>query len=197
MLFRSLDGYNLEARAKKILSGLAFDQKDFNKPAKTLSGGWIMRAHLARLLVMDPDLLMLDEPTNHLDLETLGWFQSQLQKFTGSLLVISHDRAFLNAVCTGILEIRNRRVTRYQGGFDAYLLQKEERRVQQWAAYENQQREIAHHEDFIRRFRAKASKASQAQARIKLLEKMERLDPPEETEKSIAFRFPQIGRAHV
>ena len=193
--FAELDGYNLEARAKKILSGLAFDQNDFNKPAKTLSGGWIMRAHLARLLVMDPDLLMLDEPTNHLDLETLGWFQSQLQKFTGSLLVISHDRAFLNAVCTGILEISNRRITRYQGGFDAYLLQKEERRVQQWAAYENQQREIAHHEDFIRRFRAKASKASQAQARIKLLEKMERLDPPEETEKSIAFRFPQPPRS--
>jgi len=193
--FAELDGYNLEARAKKILSGLAFDQNDFNKPAKTLSGGWIMRAHLARLLVMDPDLLMLDEPTNHLDLETLGWFQSQLQKFTGSLLMISHDRAFLNAVCTGILEISNRRITRYLGGFDAYLLQKEERRVQQWAAYENQQREIAHHEDFIRRFRAKASKASQAQARIKLLEKMERLDPPEETEKSIAFRFPQPPRS--
>ena len=193
--FAELDGYNLEARAKKILSGLAFDQHDFHKPAKTLSGGWIMRAHLARLLVMDPDLLMLDEPTNHLDLETLGWFQSQLQKFTGSLLVISHDRAFLNAICTGILEISNRRITRYQGGYDAYLLQKEERRVQQWAAYENQQREIAHHEDFIRRFRAKASKASQAQARIKLLEKMERLDPPEETEKTIAFRFPQPPRS--
>jgi ATP-binding cassette subfamily F protein 3 len=109
--------------------------------------------------------------------------------------VISHDRAFLNAICTGILEISNRRITRYQGGYDAYLLQKEERRVQQWAAYENQQREIAHHEDFIRRFRAKASKASQAQARIKLLEKMERLDPPEETEKTIAFRFPQPPRS--
>ena len=193
--FAEMEGYNLEAKAKKILSGLAFHQDDFDKPAHTLSGGWIMRAHLARLLVMDPDLLMLDEPTNHLDLETLGWFQSQLQKFTGSLLVISHDRAFLNAICTGILEISNRRITRYQGGYDAYLLQKEERRVQQWAAYENQQREIAHHEDFIRRFRAKASKASQAQARIKLLEKMERLDPPEETEKTIAFRFPQPPRS--
>ena len=86
--FAELDGYNLEARAKKILVGLAFQQSDFDKPAKTLSGGWIMRAHLARLLVMDPDLLMLDEPTNHLDLETLGWFQSQLQKFSGSLITI-------------------------------------------------------------------------------------------------------------
>ena len=193
--FAELDGYNLEARAKKILAGLAFQQNDFNKPAKTLSGGWIMRAHLARLLVMDPDLLMLDEPTNHLDLETLGWFQDQLQKFSGSLLTISHDREFLNGVCTGILEISNQKINRYQGDFDHYLVQREERRAQHLAAYQNQQREIAHHEDFIRRFRAKASKASQAQARIKLLEKMERIDPPEGSEATIAFAFPQPTRS--
>ena len=148
--FAELDGYNLEARAKKILVGLAFQQSDFDKPAKTLSGGWIMRAHLARLLVMDPDLLMLDEPTNHLDLETSGWFQSQLQKFSGSLITISHDREFLNSVCTGILEISNQKIHRYQGDFDHYLVQKEERLAQHQAAYQNQQREIAHHEDFIR-----------------------------------------------
>ena len=154
-----------------------------------------MRAHLARLLVMDPDLLMLDEPTNHLDLETLGWFQDQLQKFSGSLLTISHDREFLNGVCTGILEISNQKINRYQGDFDHYLVQREERRAQHLAAYQNQQREIAHHEDFIRRFRAKASKASQAQARIKLLEKMERIDPPEGSEATIAFAFPQPTRS--
>ena len=113
--FAELDGYNLEARAKKILVGLAFQQSDFDKPAKTLSGGWIMRAHLARLLVMDPDLLMLDEPTNHLDLETLGWFQCQLQKFSGSLITISHDREFLNGVCTGILEIQSGVLNSYSG----------------------------------------------------------------------------------
>ncbi|MEK9773968.1 MAG: ABC-F family ATP-binding cassette domain-containing protein, partial [Opitutae bacterium] len=175
--------------------GLAFQQSDFDKPAKTLSGGWIMRAHLARLLVMEPDLLMLDEPTNHLDLETLGWFQSQLQKFSGSLITISHDREFLNGVCTGILEISNQKIHRYQGDFDHYLTQKEERLAQHEAAYQNQQREIAHHEDFIRRFRAKASKASQAQARIKLLEKMERIDPPEQSEATIAFAFPQPPRS--
>ena len=133
--FAELDGYNLEARAKKILVGLAFQQSDFDKPAKTLSGGWIMRAHLARLLVMDPDLLMLDEPTNHLDLETLGWFQSQLQKFSGSLITISHDREFLNCVCTGILEISNQKIHRYQGDFDHYLVQKKERLAQHQAAY--------------------------------------------------------------
>ena len=193
--FAELDGYKVEARAKKTLAGLAFHQDDFHKPAKTLSGGWIMRAHLARLLVMEPDLLMLDEPTNHLDLETLGWFQAQLQKFSGSLLVISHDRSFLNAICTGILEIGNRKIQRYQGNYETYLNLKKERQAQHFAEYQNQQREIAHHEDFIRRFRAKASKASQAQARIKLLEKMERIDPPENNEATISFRFPQPPRS--
>ena len=193
--FAENEGFNLEAKAKKILAGLAFQQEDFQKPAKTLSGGWIMRAHLARLLVMEPDLLMLDEPTNHLDLETLGWFQEQVRKFSGSVLTISHDRAFLNAICTGILQISNRKIHRYGGNFDNFLIQKKEREEQHLAAYRNQQREIAHHEDFIRRFRAKASKASQAQARIKLLEKMERIDPPEEQDATITFHFPQPPRS--
>ena len=193
--FAELEGYNLEAKAKKILSGLAFHQDDFEKPAHTLSGGWIMRAHLARLLVMEPDLLMLDEPTNHLDLETLGWFQGQIQNFSGSVLTISHDRAFLNSICSGILEISNRKLHRYPGNFENFLIQKKEREAQHLAAYRNQQREIAHHEDFIRRFRAKASKASQAQARVKTLEKMERIDPPEEADATISFKFPQPPRS--
>ncbi|MEM7790323.1 MAG: ATP-binding cassette domain-containing protein, partial [Verrucomicrobiota bacterium] len=104
--FTELDGYAIEAKAKRILSGLAFRETDFDKPARTLSGGWIMRAHLARLLVMEPDLLMLDEPTNHLDLETLGWFQEQLKVYSGTIFTISHDRAFLDAICNGITEIR-------------------------------------------------------------------------------------------
>jgi len=193
--FAELDGFTLEAKAKKILSGLAFHSEDFDKPARTLSGGWIMRAHLAKLLVMEPDLLMLDEPTNHLDLETLSWFQEQIKKFSGSVLTISHDREFLNAICGGILEISHRKLYRYQGNFDQYLVQKAEREAQHQAAYRNQQREIAHHEDFIRRFRAKASKASQAQARIKLLEKMERIEAPESAEETLAFRFPQPPRS--
>lgn len=193
--FAELEGFNLEAKAKKILAGLAFQQEDFTKPAHTLSGGWIMRAHLARLLVMEPDLLMLDEPTNHLDLETLGWFQEQVRKFSGSVLTISHDRTFLNAICTGILQISNRKIHRYAGNFDNFLVQKKERENQHIAAYRNQQREISHHEDFIRRFRAKASKASQAQARIKLLEKMVRIEPPDEQDATIAFKFPQPSRS--
>ena len=122
--FIELDGYTLEAKAKRILSGLAFHPEDFEKPAHTLSGGWIMRAHLARLLTMEPDLLMLDEPTNHLDLETLGWFQNQLQNYPGAILTISHDRAFLNSICDGIAEIEHGQLHRYHGNYETYLRQR-------------------------------------------------------------------------
>jgi ATP-binding cassette subfamily F protein 3 len=193
--FIELDGHNVEAKAKRILAGLAFRTDDFDKPAHTLSGGWIMRAHLARLLVMEPDLLMLDEPTNHLDLETLGWFQRQLKRYSGAILTISHDREFLNGICDGILEISHGKLHRYQGNYENYLKQKAEREAQHLAAYQNQQREIAHLESFISRFRAKASKASQAQARIKQLEKMERIDAPESMEATISFSFPQPQRS--
>ncbi|CAA6680146.1 MULTISPECIES: ATP-binding cassette domain-containing protein [unclassified Lentimonas] len=193
--FVDLDGYTLEAKAKRILAGLAFRPEDFDKPAHTLSGGWIMRAHLARLLVMEPDILMLDEPTNHLDLETLGWFQNELCNYSGAILTISHDREFLNGICDGIIEIANGHLHRYHGNYDYYITQKAEREVQQLAAYNNQQREIAHLEDFVRRFRAKASKASQAQARMKTLEKMVRLAPPEAAADTISFSFPQPQRS--
>lgn len=193
--FIDLDGYALEARAKRILSGLAFRAEDFEKPAHTLSGGWIMRAHLARLLVMEPDLLMLDEPTNHLDLETLGWFQNQLKSYPGAILTISHDRAFLNAICDGIVEIAHGQLHRYHGNYETYLKQKAEREALHLAAYNNQQREIEQLETFINRFRAKASKASQAQARIKQLEKMERIAPPESAADTLSFSFPQPQRS--
>lgn len=192
--FIDLDGYNLEARAKRILSGLAFRETDFDRPARTMSGGWIMRAHLARLLVMEPDLLMLDEPTNHLDLETLGWFQNHLAGYAGAILVISHDRAFLNAICGDIVEISRQRLHRYAGNYDDYLAQKQACEEQYIAAYKNQQREIAHLEEFINRFRAKASKASQAQERMKRLARIERLAPPENAEATVKFRFPQPPR---
>ena len=193
--FAELDGHSLEVKAKRILSGLAFREGDIGKPARTLSGGWIMRAHLARLLVMEPDILMLDEPTNHLDLESLGWFQSYLSKYQGAILAISHDREFLNAICVGILEIRNRKLNRYRGNYDDYLSQKAAREEQQLAAYKNQQREIAELQRFIDRFRAKASKASQAQDRIKQLARMERIEPPERDEATVHFSFPQPKRS--
>lgn len=193
--FIDLDGYALEAKAKRILSGLAFHHDDFDKPADTLSGGWIMRAHLARLLTMEPDLLMLDEPTNHLDLETLGWFQNQLKRYSGAILTISHDRAFLNNICDGIVEISHGKLHRYTGNYENYLKEKAEREAQHLAAYKNQQREIAHLEDFVRRFRAKATKASQAQARLKQLEKMDRIAAPESAADTIHFKFPQPPRS--
>jgi ATP-binding cassette subfamily F protein 3 len=192
--FAELDGYSLEAKAKRILSGLAFRETDFDRPARTMSGGWIMRAHLARLLVMEPDLLMLDEPTNHLDLESLGWFQNYLSNYPGAILTISHDRAFLNAICDTMVEISRQRLHRYVGTYEDYLEQKKAREEQYAAAYRNQQREIAHLEEFINRFRAKASKAAQAQERIKRLDKMERLAPPENAEATVKFRFPQPPR---
>jgi ATP-binding cassette, subfamily F, member 3 len=192
--FVELDGYNLEAKAKRILAGLAFRESDFNRPARSMSGGWIMRVHLARLLVMEPDLLMLDEPTNHLDLESLGWFQNYLRIYTGAILAVSHDRAFLNAICKTIVEISRQRLHRYTGNYDDFLSQKRAREENYLAAYKNQQREIAHLEEFVNRFRAKASKASQAQERLKRLEKMDRLEAPQGREATVKFRFPQPAR---
>ncbi len=193
--FSELDGYELRTKAKRILAGLAFHASDHDKPASTLSGGWVMRAHLARLLVMEPDLLMLDEPTNHLDLESLGWFQNHLRNYLGAILAISHDRAFLNNICDGIFEISRRRLYRYHGNYDAYLEQRATREKQYRTAYENQQREIAHLKAFVDRFRAKASKASQAQERLKRLERIERLDPPDPPEVTLDFRFPKPARS--
>ncbi len=184
-----------EASAKRILSGLAFREQDFDRPVREMSGGWIMRAHLARLLVEEPDLLLLDEPTNHLDLETLGWFQNHLLGYPGAILAISHDREFLNTLCKGIVEIRRRKLIRYNGNFDSCLEQKRAREEQHLAAYRNQQKEIEHLEQFISRFRAKASKAAQAQDRIKQLARMERIEAPESDEPTVHFKFPQPPRS--
>jgi len=184
-----------EASAKRVLSGLAFREQDFHRPVREMSGGWIMRAHLARLLVEEPDLLLLDEPTNHLDLETLGWFQNHLLGYPGAILAISHDREFLNTLCKGIVEIRHRKLIRYNGNFDSCLDQKRAREEQHLAAYRNQQKEIEHLQDFINRFRAKASKAAQAQDRIKQLARMERIEAPESDEPTVHFKFPQPPRS--
>ena len=178
-----------------MLAGLAFRESDFNRPARTMSGGWVMRAHLARLLVMEPDLLMLDEPTNHLDLESLGWFQNYLEHYPGAILMISHDRAFLNALVDNIFEIRHKQVHRYRGNYDAYVEQRKARQEQHLAAYKNQQAEIAKLQEFADRFRAKASKASQAQSKLKQIERMEKLEAPEAADKRIHIKFPQPARS--
>jgi ATP-binding cassette subfamily F protein 3 len=189
--------YTLEPRAKKILAGLGFREADHLKLARTFSGGWVMRAHLARLLVNEPALLLLDEPTNHLDLEALLWFQDYLTRYPGGLVVISHDRAFLNALCNGILELRAGTLHRYTGNYDDYVKEKEDRKAQQAAAFKNQQREIAHLQKFVDRFGAKASLASRAKSKEKQIERLKEnaIEEPMEELKRINFRFPQPPRS--
>ena len=189
--------YTLEPRAKKILAGLGFKEGDALKLAKTFSGGWVMRAHLARLLVAEPALLLLDEPTNHLDLEALLWFQDYLTRYPGGLVVISHDRAFLNALCTGMLELRSNTLHYYHGNYDNFLKEKEARKAQQAAAFKNQQREIAHLQVFVDRFGAKASMASRAKSKEKQIERLKEVAVEEPTEelRKMNFKFPQPPRS--
>ena len=188
-------GWQLEPKAKRILAGLAFRQGDFDRLVRTMSGGWIMRAHLARLLAMEPDMLLLDEPTNHLDLDSLVWFQQYLTDYPGAILMISHDREFLNRLVGSIVEIAQRKLTRYRGNWDSYVEQKAAREEQQWAAFKNQQKEIATLQEFADRFRAKASKASQAQSKLKQIDRMEKIEAPAGQEKTVSFRFPQPARS--
>ena len=193
--FDELGGFQLEPKAKRILSGLAFRESDFDRPARTMSGGWVMRAHLARLLVYEPDLLMLDEPTNHLDLESLGWFQNYLNNYPGAILMISHDREFLNSLVDSIIDIHQRKIHRYRGNYDDYLAQRAAREEQHLAAYKNQQREIQSLQEFADRFRAKASKASQAQSKLKQIDRMEKIEAPVSDDRKIKFSFPQPPRS--
>jgi ATP-binding cassette subfamily F protein 3 len=196
--FNHLNGYQLEPKAKKILNGLGFKEEDFHKPAHEYSGGWVMRAYLARLLVMEPDLLMLDEPTNHLDLISLLWLQRYLLNYSGAILMISHDRDFMDALVESVVEIDPdaAKLITYPGNYSAYLQQREQRYEQQVQAYRNQQKEIEGHQEFIDRFRQVTSKASQVQSRVKFLEKLERIEKPRAPRKAFKFSFPQPPRSN-
>lgn len=176
--FEHLGGYEMRARAEAALSGLGFHENEFSRPFASFSGGWQMRAELARTLIANPDLLMLDEPSNFLDLPAVEWLQKFLRAYEGTMLLISHDRYLLRSLANVTLEIAGGNATRYQGGYDYYLKEREERIHHQLAAKKNQDREIEQIESFIRRFRAKSTKAAQVQSRIKQLEKIERLDAP-------------------
>jgi len=194
-IFDEHGGWQLEPKAKRVLAGLAFCESDFDRTAQAMSGGWIMRAHLARLLVMEPDLLLLDEPTNHLDLESLQWFQEFLRNYPGAIVMISHDREFLNQLVGSIVEIANAKLVRYRGNWDNYVEEKAAREMQQLSAYKNQQKEIASLQLFADRFRAKASKASQAQSKLKQIDRMEKIAAPTAPGKTIKFHFPQPPRS--
>ncbi len=196
--FTALNGYQLEPKAKKILHGLGFKSDDFHKPAKEYSGGWVMRAHLAQLLTMEPDLLMLDEPTNHLDLLSLLWLQRYLLNYSGAILMISHDRDFMDSIIETVVEIDPdaAKLNSYTGNYSAFLTQRDARFEQQTQAYRNQQKEIEHVQEFIDRFRQVGSKAAQVQSRIKTLEKLVRIEKPRTPRKPFKFNFPQPPRSN-
>jgi len=188
--FHALDGYALDAQVGTVLTGLGFGKEDWSRQVDEFSGGWQMRIALAKLLLAKPNLLLLDEPTNHLDLETRNWLEDYLHGYPFGYILISHDRYFLDVTIDRTVEIWNKRLTIFQGNYTKYLSQKDERRTQLLAAYKNQRDQIEHLESFINRFRAQATKAKQVQSRIKELEKIERIEIPEE-EPVIHFKFPQ------
>ncbi len=184
-----MGGYQLEAQAKRIILGLGFAEKDFERPIEQLSGGWMMRAAMARILLSNPDLILLDEPTNHLDLESLLWMEDYLKQNVSALVLVSHDRVFLNNVVTRIVEIDGGKLISYAGNYDFYEEEREKRLKIHQAAYENQQEKIRQIERFIERNRVRKDRARQVQGRIKMLEKMERIDPPLRHD-TLDFHFP-------
>ena len=193
--FDSLSDPGLEAKSKKMLRGLGYKESDFNREAKEMSGGWVMRAHLARILAMEPDLLMLDEPTNHLDLEALLWFQHYLSNFSGAVLLISHDRSFMDDLVKVVYDIEDQKLISYKGNYSTFEIEKENRFEQRMQAWKNQQKEIEKSQEFIDRFRSVASKAAQAQSRQRQLDKMEKLEKPKPIRKLFKIQFPQPSRS--
>ncbi len=190
----ALNDPQVETKAKRMLRGLGYRDTDFNRKAREMSGGWIMRARLARLLVIAPDLLLLDEPTNHLDLLALLWLQNYLKNYSGALLLISHDRQFMDEVVTQVHEISEKKLIAYAGNYTDYLRQREERYEQQLAAHKNQQKEIAALQQFADRFRAIPSKASQAMSKLKQIERLELIEKPMPPRKPFRFQIPPPPR---
>ncbi|MGV1100997.1 ABC-F family ATP-binding cassette domain-containing protein [Thiovibrio sp. JS02] len=193
--FEHRGGYDLEARAQAVLTGLGIGPADFNRPVESFSGGWKMRIALAKILTLNPDVLLLDEPTNHLDVESIVWLEEWLAKeFKGAVLMTCHDRDFMNRLVSRIIEVANTCVTTYSGNYDFYLREREIRREQLLASHRRQQEMMAKEEEFIARFAARASHASQVQSRIKKLDKIERIELPPE-QKVISFEFAEPPRS--
>lgn len=187
--FDSLDGYNIHHKCEKVLEGLGFTTEQLKQPYKKFSGGWRMRVMLAKLLLQNPDLLMLDEPTNHLDLPTIEWLENYLRDYDGTVIVVSHDREFLDKMVTKIVEVSMQKIFEYSGNYSFYLEAKSERMDLQQRQYDNQQQFIKQQEQFINRFKAKASKATAAQSRVKMLEKLDRIEAPEDDNAEINIDF--------
>ena len=187
--YEMIGGYHYQAQTEKILLGLGFSMQDLDAPTDTFSGGWRMRIELAKLLLRENDILLLDEPTNHLDIESIIWLEQFLKKFKGALVLVSHDRMFLDQVTNRTIEIVQQRIFDFKKSYSNYMIFREELRTQQLAAQKNQEKEIQQTEKLIERFRAKASKASMAQSLLKKLDKIERIQIDPEENKKIKFEF--------
>lgn len=199
MEFEALDGYNLEFRAHEILAGLGFSEEEQRRPLATFSGGWRMRVMLARILLQTPDILLLDEPTNHMDLPSIKWLENYLQAFEGAIVIVSHDRYFLDRIIKKTVESRKGKLTLYAGNYSYYIEEKALRGEIQSGQFKNQQAKIKQEERLIERFRAKASKAKMAQSRIKALDKMERIDDVDDDNPTVnfSFKFSKPSGRHV
>ncbi|NUN05883.1 MAG: ABC-F family ATP-binding cassette domain-containing protein [Bdellovibrio sp.] len=196
--FERLGGYDLESRAAEILTGLGIGPEDYHRPTESFSGGWKMRIALAKILVLNPEVLLMDEPTNHLDVESIVWLEEWLSNYTGAILMTSHDRDFLNRLVTKIVEIANKTITVYGGNYDFYERERDIRKEQLIAAAKRQEDMLAKEEEFIARFAARASHAAQVQSRVKKLEKIDRIEiPPEEAEIKFEWPVPPRGGDEV
>ncbi|GAC1489553.1 MAG: ABC-F family ATP-binding cassette domain-containing protein [Chamaesiphon sp.] len=193
--FEALDGYGLDSRIEKILPELGFEPEDGDRLVSAFSGGWQMRMSLGKILLQKPDLLLLDEPTNHLDLETIEWLETYLKGLTTPMVIVSHDREFLDRLCTQIVETERGVSSTYLGNYSAYLQQKAEAQAAQLGAYERQQKELEKQQVYIDRFRASATRSTQAKSREKLLDKVERIEAPISELKTLHFRFPPAPRS--
>jgi ATP-binding cassette, subfamily F, member 3 len=187
--FEHLDGYSMQARAEEVLEGIGFSTADLHRPLKQFSGGWRMRVMLAKLLLEKPSLLMLDEPTNHLDLPSIEWVEDYLRNYEGAVVIVSHDRRFLDNVVTKTVDVTQQQLVTYEGNYSFYLEEKELRQSIQQNAYENQQAKIRQTERFIERFKAKASKSRQVQSRVKSLEKLDMIEEVIDDTAAVNFRF--------
>ncbi|HEY9045265.1 MAG TPA: ABC-F family ATP-binding cassette domain-containing protein [Ohtaekwangia sp.] len=187
--FDHLDGYTIQSKAEEVLEGIGFATADLHRPLKEFSGGWRMRVMLAKLLLEKPSLLMLDEPTNHLDLPSIEWVEDYLRNYEGAVIIVSHDRTFLDNVVTKIVDVTQQQLVTYEGNYSFYLEEKELRQEIQQGAYENQQQKIRQTERFIERFKAKATKARQVQSRVKALERMDLIEEVVDDSAAVNFRF--------
>ncbi|MBE8992813.1 ABC-F family ATP-binding cassette domain-containing protein [Microcystis aeruginosa] len=193
--FEGLDGYGLEARIEKILPEMGFTIDDGDRLVSSFSGGWQMRMSLGKILLQTPDILLLDEPTNHLDLETIEWLEKFLKDLTTPMVIVSHDREFLDRLCTKIVETERGVSTTYLGNYSAYLQQKYEQQSAQLSAYERQQKELEKQQTFVDRFRASATRSTQAKSREKQLEKVEKIEAPIADVRTLKFQFPPAVRS--